>query len=74
MSCPVYIGGASALLIPPGELLDAAPWIKGIFTGEGEAAMETFIRHGGDALVPGLYRRGDSGVEMDAPPPGHVHG
>jgi len=69
LSCPVYIGGASALLIPPGDLLSSAPWIKGIFTGEGEAAMESFIRHGGEGLIPGFYRRGaDGSAAMDAPP------
>jgi len=68
LTSPLYLGGASALLLSPSDLLDAAPWIQGIFTGEGEAAMEMFISHGENSLIPGLYRQREGRAILDAPP------
>jgi anaerobic magnesium-protoporphyrin IX monomethyl ester cyclase len=56
-SCRIYLGGASTLLTDPGDLLAKAPWIGGIFTGEGEMALEQFLREGEDSAPAGYFSR-----------------
>jgi anaerobic magnesium-protoporphyrin IX monomethyl ester cyclase len=66
--CTIYLGGASSILIDPDLLLISASWIEGIFTGEGEIALETFIQSQETSLIPGLYRRHGDHVIQEAPP------
>ncbi|MBN2616924.1 MAG: radical SAM protein [Spirochaetales bacterium] len=53
----IYIGGASVLIVDPIEFMELAPWIDGVFTGEGEISIELFIKDGNKAVIPGLYKR-----------------
>ncbi len=65
----LYIGGASTLIVKPEELLDRASWIEGVFTGEGELSLEHFVREGELSRIPGLYRRREGTVVLEAPLP-----
>jgi len=56
-TCRIYLGGASTLLLSPRDLLEKAPWIEGVFTGEGEKALEQFLREGEDAVPAGFFSR-----------------
>ena len=65
--CRIYLGGAATLLVRPEELLNQAPWIEGIFTGEGEEALEVFLKGEENSLIPGLYSRRGDVVILEAP-------
>ncbi len=65
---PIYLGGASVLVVDPKELLELAPWITGVFTGEGELALEKFIKGGAETPIPGLYRRRNGEILRELPP------
>lgn len=53
----VYLGGASMVLLDPEDLLEKAPWIEGIFTGEGEKVLEEFLKGEADAAPKGFFSR-----------------
>ena len=63
----IYLGGAATLLVNPVDLLNMAPWIEGIFTGEGEQALEMFLGEEKESPIPGLYSRRGDVVIQEAP-------
>lgn len=54
----IVIGGAAMSgLSSPAELLDAAPFVDAVLTGEGEVPFEMLLRGRGFAEIPGCYYR-----------------
>ncbi|MBN2625947.1 MAG: radical SAM protein [Spirochaetales bacterium] len=65
--CRLFLGGASTLLVEPQDLLNRAPWIEGVFTGEGEQALAAFLLQEEQYPIPGLYRRREGFPVLEAP-------
>lgn len=60
--CRVIIGGAAMSALSPVELLDAAPFVEAILTGEGEIAFEMLLDGRASAEIPGCFFRKNGGI------------
>lgn len=60
--CRVVIGGAAMSALSPAELLEAAPFVDAILTGEGEIPFELLLDGRAPAEIPGCYYRKNGGV------------
>lgn len=55
--CRIAVGGAAMSALSPAELLEAAPFIDLILTGEGEIPFTALLDGRDPAQIPGCYRR-----------------
>jgi len=60
--CRVIIGGAAMSALSPVELLEAAPFVEAVLTGEGEIPFELLLDGRAPAEIPGCYYRNNGGI------------
>ena len=60
--CRIVVGGAAMSALSPAELLDAAPFVDRILTGEGEISFGLLLDGRPPAEIPGCYYREDGGA------------
>ncbi|MGE4302389.1 MAG: radical SAM protein, partial [Victivallaceae bacterium] len=60
--CRVVIGGAAMSALSPVELLEAAPFVEAVLTGEGEVPFEMLLDGRAPAEIPGCFHRSGGGI------------
>lgn len=64
----IVIGGAAMSALSPTELMEAAPFIKAVLTGEGEIPFEALLHGWPFAQIPGCYYRENGGIAFSGRP------
>ncbi len=62
--CRLVIGGAAMSALSPVQLLEAAPFVDAVLTGEGEHPFAALLEGGAFAAIPGCYFRRDGRIEF----------
>lgn len=62
--CRIVIGGAAMSALSPTELLEAAPFVDAILTGEGEIPFEMLLEGRAPAEIPGCFHRETGGISF----------
>ncbi len=58
----IVIGGAAMSALSPVELLEAAPFVDMVLTGEGEIPFEALLKGWSPAQIPGCYYRDNGSI------------
>jgi radical SAM superfamily enzyme YgiQ (UPF0313 family) len=66
--CRIVIGGAAMSALSPVELLEAAPFVDSILTGEGEIPFTALLDGQPSAQIPGCYYRNGGGIDFAGRP------
>ncbi len=64
----IVIGGAAMSALSPVELLEAAPFVDLIQTGEGEIPFEALLHGWSPAQIPGCYYRDNGNINFSGNP------